>query len=79
MASGFPGANAARAMEPTISVEELVSRARERCQHHRQGVGGGCRGCLLAEIEEAVAVASPRLGPGEVFELVEGWLVPTVW
>ena len=43
-------------MRPTISAEELVRRARARCKHHRQPrVGGVCRECLLAEIEEAIA------------------------
>ena len=43
-------------------------------QHHRQGVGGVCRECLLAEIEEAIATEHPELDREEVFELVQEWL-----
>ncbi len=57
-----------------ISPEELVRRARERCKPHRQGVGGVCRECLLAEIEEAIAEEHPELERGDVFELVQEWL-----
>ncbi len=40
-----------------LSPEELVRRARERCKQHRQpGVGGVCRQCLLAEIEQRLRV-----------------------
>ena len=49
-----------------ISPEELVRRARARCKHHRQpGVGGFCRECLLAEIEEAIAEEHPELKRGD--------------
>ena len=58
-----------------LSPEELVRRARERCKHHPQpGVGGFCRECLLAEIEEAIAEEHPELKRGDVFELVQEWL-----
>ena len=58
-----------------LSPEELVRRARERCKHHRQpAVGGVCRECLLAEIEEAIAEEHPELKRGDVFELVQEWL-----
>ncbi len=59
----------------TISAEELVRRARERCTHHRQpGVGCVCRECLLAELEEAIAEEHPELKRGDLFELVQEWL-----
>ncbi len=59
-----------------ISPEELVRRARERCKHHRQpGVGGFCRECFLAELEEAIAEEHPELKRGDVFELVQEWLM----
>ncbi len=54
-----------------ISPEELVRRARERCKPHRQGVGGFCRECFLAELEEAIAEEHPELKRGDVFELVQ--------
>ena len=55
-----------------ISPEELVLRARKRCTHHRQpGVGGFCRECFLAELEEAIAEEHPELKRGDVFELVQ--------
>ncbi len=58
-----------------ISPEELVRRARERCKHHRQpGVGGYCRECYLAELEEAIAEDHPEMKRGDVFELVQEWL-----
>ncbi len=62
-------------MGPTISAEKLVHRARVRCKHHREPrVGGFCRECLLAEIEQAIAKEHPELERGEVFELVQEWL-----
>ncbi len=58
-----------------LSPEELVRRARERCKHHRQPrVGGFCRECFLAELEEAIANEHPEVDRGEVFELVQEWL-----
>ncbi len=55
-----------------ISPDELVHRARARCKHHRQpGVGGVCRECLLAEIEQAIADEHPELDRGDVFDLVQ--------
>ena len=56
-------------MRPTISVEEMARRARERCRHHRRGVGGLCRDCLLAEVELALAEHHPEMKPGDPFEL----------
>ena len=53
-----------------ISPEELVSRAGVCCKPHRQGVGGFCRECILAEIEQAIADEHPELDRGEVFEVV---------
>ncbi len=58
-----------------ISPEEPVRRARKRCQHHRQpGVGGYCRECYLAELEQAIAKEHPEMKRGDVFELVCEWL-----
>ena len=58
-----------------LSPEELVRRARERCKHHRQpGVGGLCRECYLAELEEAIAQEHHEMKRGDVFELVQEWL-----
>ncbi len=58
-----------------ISPEELVRRARKRCQHHRQPrVGGYCRECYLAELEEAIADDHPEMKRGDVFELGCEWL-----
>ncbi len=37
-------------------------------------VGGVCRECLLAEIEQAIAEEHPELKRGDVFELVQEWL-----
>ncbi len=58
-----------------ISPEELVRRARKRCKQHRPArVGGVCRACLLAEIEQAIADEHPEMKRGDVFELVCEWL-----
>ena len=58
-----------------ISPDELVRRARDRCKHHRQpGVGGVCRECYLAELEEAIAEDHPEMKRGDVFDLVQDWL-----
>ena len=60
---------------PMLSPEELVRRARERCKPHRQPrVGGFCRECLPAEIEQAIAEEHPELDRGQAFELVQEWL-----
>ncbi len=37
-------------------------------------VGGFCRECFLAELEEAIAEEHPELKRGDVFELVQEWL-----
>ncbi len=37
-------------------------------------MGGFCRECFLAEIEEAIAEEHPELKRGDVFELVQEWL-----
>ncbi len=56
---------------PVLSPEKLVRWGRERGKHHLQpGVGGFCRECYLAELEEAIAEGHPELERGEVFELV---------
>ncbi len=54
-----------------LSPEKLVRRARERGHHRQPGVGGFCRECYLAELEEAIAEGHPELDRGEVFELVQ--------
>ncbi len=61
---------------PLPPLDRCVRRARARCKHHRQpGVGGVCRECLLAEIEQAIADEHPELDRSEVFELVQEWLM----
>ncbi len=37
-------------------------------------VGGFCRECFLAELEEASAEDHPEMKRGDVFELVQEWL-----
>ena len=61
-------------MGPTISAEELVRRARERCKQHRNRLGGVCQECVLTEIEQAIAEEHPGMKRGDVFELVGEWL-----
>ncbi len=59
-----------------ISHEELVRRARARCKHHHQpGAGGVCRECMLTETELAIAEAHPEMKRGDVFDLVQEWLM----
>ncbi len=58
-----------------ISPEELDRRARKRCQPLRRGVGGYCRKCFLAETKLAIAEAHPKLMRGDVFDLVQEWLM----
>ncbi len=58
---------------PMISPDELVHRARARCKHHCQpGVGGFCRECFLAELEEAIAEELPEMKRGDVFNGARG-------
>ncbi len=58
-----------------ISAKELVRRARKRCKQHRNRVRGVCQECVLTEIEQAIADEHPELDRGEVFELVQEWLM----
>ncbi len=58
-----------------ISPEELVRRARQRCKQHRNRIGGVCQDCVLTEIEQLIADEQPELDRGEVFDLVQEWLV----
>ncbi len=37
-------------------------------------MGGFCRECFLAELEEAIAEEHPEMKRGDVFELVQEWL-----
>ncbi len=37
-------------------------------------MGGFCRECFLAELEEAIAQEHPEMKRGDVFELVCEWL-----
>ncbi len=62
-------------MKPIISPNELVRRARKRCKQHRNRIGGVCQECVLTEIEQGVAKEHPELDRGEVFELVQEWLM----
>ena len=57
-----------------LSPEELLRRARARCKHRLNGVGGGCRECYLAELEQALAEERPELDLDEVLALVQEWL-----
>ncbi len=53
----------------------VVVLARARCKPHRQpGVGGYCRECFLAELEQAIAEDHPEMKRGDVFDLVSEWL-----
>ncbi len=57
------------------SPQPFPPSSRERCKQHRQPrVGGFCRECFLAELEEAIAEDHPELKRGDVFELVQEWL-----
>ncbi len=59
-----------------ISPEELDRRARKRCKEPRQpSVSGRCRKCYLAELEMAIAEAHPEMKRGDVFDLVQEWLM----
>ncbi len=58
-----------------ISVEELVRRARKRCKHYRDRVGGVCQECILMEVEQAIAEEHPELKRGDLLELVQEWLL----
>ncbi len=57
-----------------ISAKELVRKARKRCKHHRDRVGGVCQECILMEVEQAIAEDHPEMKRGDVFELVQEWL-----
>ena len=58
-----------------ISPEKLVRRARKHCEDHPDRVNGVCQECVLTEIERAIAEEHPELSRGDVFELVQVWLM----
>ncbi|MCZ6571071.1 MAG: hypothetical protein O7B23_13010 [Deltaproteobacteria bacterium] len=58
-----------------ISVKELVRRARKRCKHHRDRVGGVCQECILMEVEQAIVEEHSELKRGDLLELVQEWLL----
>ncbi len=58
-----------------ILPEKLVRRARKRCEDHRDRVSGVCQECLLTEIERVIAEEHSELDRGEVFDLVQEWLM----
>ena len=53
----------------------LSTSPNRAAKHHGQGVGGVCRECVLAEIEQAIADEHPELERGEVFEVEQEWLM----
>ena len=58
-----------------ISAKELVRRARKRCKHYRERVGGVCQECILMEVEQAIAEDNTELNRGDLLELVQEWLL----
>ena len=56
--------------------EAVVKRARELCQRHRVGaVSGCCRQCFGRAVEEYLADQHPEMKRGDVFDLVQEWLL----
>ncbi len=56
--------------------EAVVQRARELCEHHRIiAAVGCCRECMMRAIEEHIAEAHPEMKRGDVFDLVQEWLL----
>ncbi len=54
----------------------VVKRARELCQRHRVGaVSGCCRECFGRAVEEYLARENPEMKRGDVFDLVQEWLL----
>ncbi len=58
-----------------ISPEELVRRARKHCEDHPDRVSGVCQECVLKEIERVIAEEHSELKRGDVFDLVQEWLM----
>ncbi len=57
----------------------VLKRARKLCKRHRIGaVSGCCRECMMRAVEEHIAEAHPEMKRGDVFDLVQEWLL-TAW
>ncbi len=56
--------------------EAIVTGARELCKEHGvPNVSGCCRECFRRAVEEYVARENPEMKRGEVFDLVQEWLL----
>ena len=54
----------------------VVQRARELYKRHRVGAASGyCRQCVLRAVEEYPAEGHPEMKQGDVFDLVQEWLL----
>ena len=56
-----------------MPAEQLLRRARERCDEHRGPTHGICRECLLTEMEEMLLEQNPGMCRGDAFELAQEW------
>ena len=66
-------ANAAGATMPLVAADEFIDRVRARCAPHRNGVGGYCLSCLLAELEDVLLEENRSMKRDDAFELVQEW------
>ena len=62
--------------DPEADAAAIVRRARKLCKRHRIGAAVGCcRECVLRAIEEHISEAHPEMKRGNVFDLVQEWLL----
>ena len=56
-----------------MSLDAFIARVRARCAPHRDGVGGYCLDCFLAELEDVLLEENPSMNRADAFELVQEW------
>ena len=60
---------------PLVAAHEFIARVRVRCAPHRNGVGGYCLSCFLAELEDVLLEENSWMKRADAFELVQEWRV----
>ena len=56
-----------------MAAEKFIARVKARCAPHRNGVGGYCLSCFLAELEDVLLEENPWMKRDDAFELVQEW------
>ena len=54
-----------------MSPDAFIASVKARCAPHRNGVGGYCLDCFLAEFEDVLVEENPWMKRDDAFELVQ--------